>query len=496
MSLPRKSSLLTILCILAIPAWGYGGTWLQKADLPIGSRGQHAVLAGDRIYVLEGYGFPEYSDPSRVFAYDPVVDSWSRKADLPIKNSAFGVGVVDEKIYVIGGTPDIIDTADGRITRVYGQVYSYDPTVDAWSRKADMPTPRGGASIGVAHGRIYALGGFSEVSGFALGYQPRRSVVESYDPAADTWTRHADSPLPNPGSDQGLGPTGSYHFVDEHIYALSAAGAGDAVQRLDQYDPATGTWSRKADMPTPRNGVIFAALNGQFFALGGSIGLDLLARVETYDPATGTWTRKTDMPLLRQGGSAVALGGRLYLMGGTNDQNRSACGDGECLSRVDVYDPSADTWTQTADKPTVMGPSFHTLALRDKIFAIGGDHYAQRTVTTLEVFEPDSGLDKTAVEAAADLPPAFALHQNHPNPFNAQTLIRFLLPSSVAIELALYNPAGQKVATLAAGHRAAGAYVLPWDGRDDAGGNLASGVYLYRLRAGDRVETRKLLLVR
>ncbi len=104
----------------------------------------------------------------------------------------------------------------------------------------------------------------------------------------------------------------------------------------------------------------------------------------------------------------------------------------------------------------------------------------------------------TAVREERDnaTPQSFMLLQNYPNPFNPETTISFDLPRSQEIELALYNLAGQKAATLAQGRRQAGTYTLLWDGRDDAGLDLSSGVYLYRLTAGDRVATRKLLLLR
>lgn len=62
--------------------------------------------------------------------------------------------------------------------------------------------------------------------------------------------------------------------------------------------------------------------------------------------------------------------------------------------------------------------------------------------------------------------------------------------------MALYNLTGQRVATMAQGRREAGAYTLRWDGRDEQGREMSSGVYLYQLRAGAQVETRKLVLVR
>jgi len=96
------------------------------------------------------------------------------------------------------------------------------------------------------------------------------------------------------------------------------------------------------------------------------------------------------------------------------------------------------------------------------------------------------------------LPRSFTLFQNYPNPFNSSTVIRFALPTSVDVELAVYNLAGQQVTTLVEGMREAGTYAVTWNGQDDDGRKLASGVYLYRLQAGDgkQVETRKLVLIR
>ena len=100
-------------------------------------------------------------------------------------------------------------------------------------------------------------------------------------------------------------------------------------------------------------------------------------------------------------------------------------------------------------------------------------------------------------EHTATLPQSFTLEQNYPNPFNSTTVIRFALPTSSEVDLALYNLAGQKVATLVDGPCQAGTYTVHWDSRDTQGRALASGVYLYRLRTGgQQVETRKLVLLR
>ena len=86
--------------------------------------------------------------------------------------------------------------------------------------------------------------------------------------------------------------------------------------------------------------------------------------------------------------------------------------------------------------------------------------------------------------------------QNHPNPFNSETAIDYRLPAMSEVELAVFDLAGQRVATLARGSRAAGAHRVRWDGRDEAGHRLASGVYLFRLTSGAELRQRKVLLLR
>ncbi len=102
----------------------------------------------------------------------------------------------------------------------------------------------------------------------------------------------------------------------------------------------------------------------------------------------------------------------------------------------------------------------------------------------------------TSVEPTAE-PHAFALHPNYPNPFNSRTHLSFSLPEDQPhVELAVYDLLGQKLAVLAAGPRDSGLHSVAWDGRDDAGRPMASGTYLYRLRAGPYEGVGKLLLLR
>ena len=103
----------------------------------------------------------------------------------------------------------------------------------------------------------------------------------------------------------------------------------------------------------------------------------------------------------------------------------------------------------------------------------------------------------TAVEQmGSDKPAVFALHPSFPNPFNAEVTIRFDLPEIASVELAIYDVLGRPVRRLAEGQLAPGYYRQSWDSRDGAGRSVASGVYLFQLKAGDFVQVGRLLLLR
>jgi hypothetical protein len=100
-------------------------------------------------------------------------------------------------------------------------------------------------------------------------------------------------------------------------------------------------------------------------------------------------------------------------------------------------------------------------------------------------------------EKGLALPSRFALHPNAPNPFNLETMMRFDLPTESRVHLEIFNMLGQQVQTLVAGVRSAGKHEVSWDGRDDGGAAVGSGVYFYRLRAGDSFsQMRRMLLLK
>ena len=106
-----------------------------------------------------------------------------------------------------------------------------------------------------------------------------------------------------------------------------------------------------------------------------------------------------------------------------------------------------------------------------------------------------SGTGETV--AAQEIPTDFQLSQNFPNPFNPVTSIRYGLPRDENVTLRVFNILGEEVATLLNDEpRSAGFHVAIWDGRDQQGRQVASGVYVYRLQTEAVSQTKKLLLLK
>jgi N-acetylneuraminic acid mutarotase len=306
---------------LLAPSLGEG-EWTKKADMPT-ARGMFATsAAGGKIYAIGGIkAFPD--GISTVEEYDPVADKWTRKANMPTARNYLSNSVVNGKIYAIGGWN----------WSVLSTVEEYNPVTDKWSKKTDMPTPRE-VSTSVVNGKIYAIGGWN---GVAL------STVEEYDPAADTWTKKTDMPTARWGH--------STSVVHGKIYAIGGRvgtwNQGPAFSIVEEYDPVADTWTEKTDMPTARWGLSTSVVHGKIYAIGGSQDESTaLSTVEEYDPVTDTWTKKASMPTARWYLSTNAVNGKIYVVGG-------ATAAWVFTSTVEEYDlESTDQSINTAEKLT------------------------------------------------------------------------------------------------------------------------------------------------
>jgi hypothetical protein len=153
--------------------------------------------------------------------------------------------------------------------------------------------------------------------------------------------------------------------------------------------------------------------------------------------------------------------------------------DPEFTPTVDdlVQETAVSSWTDPAPDPW---DHHYKIATLDQ----AGNESAAASPTSV------SGAGGDGVPARTDLLAAV------PNPFNPSTRLRFALAVAGHARLTIYDLAGRRVAVLVDGHRHAGRHHVTWEGRDQAGRHVASGVYFYRLEAGSYRETRRMVLVR
>jgi len=281
-------------------------------------------------------------------------DTWTVKSPIPTARSFFSASTVDGKIYAIGGV-------GGRSV-----VEEYDPATDTWTTKAPMPTRRQWLSTSVVNGKIYVFGGTP------YSYQPALSTVDVYDPATDTWTEKVPMPMPTARF------TLSTSVVDGKIYAIGGilrttqSGPETPSSAVEEYDPATDTWTTKAPMPTARGMLSTSVVDGKIYAIGGifyNLG-NALSTVEVYDPMKDTWTTKSPMPTARAIFSSTSVvNGIIYVIGGANPLVWGP--DEMAFSTVEAYDPVFNTWTEKTSMPRA-NTGLATSVVNGKIYAIGG----------------------------------------------------------------------------------------------------------------------------
>ena len=129
------------------------------------------------------------------------------------------------------------------------------------------------------------------------------------------------------------------------------------------------------------------------------------------------------------------------------------------------------------------------------IFLNRGENFA-RTFYVDDIRVIESELVTSIINDLNLIPSEFTLTQNYPNPFNPTTTIEYSLENTAEIQLSIFNVLGQKIRTLVNGKQGSGGHSIQWNGRNDAGTTVASGVYVYVLRSDEVMLSRKLMLLK
>jgi N-acetylneuraminic acid mutarotase len=226
--------------------------------------------------------------------YDPTADVWAARANLPNPPRSFlGAAGDGSKIYAfagfnfVGGVNGYLDVPD---------VDEYDPGGDSWSLKADMPTPsRRAPAYAEVGGKIYSWGG-TDGDGTQFGVVRLRDNDE-YDPAGDSWAARTDLPIPARDKIMGGASVGGKGYVVGGA-SSELSGQHTGMDDCDEYNPATDSWTSKADSGLNRAMLaVTQSSDGLVHAFGGSHLTTFWSQShQCYDPSTDSWLSKVVLP--------------------------------------------------------------------------------------------------------------------------------------------------------------------------------------------------------
>ncbi|MFN8486601.1 MAG: S8 family serine peptidase [Caldilineaceae bacterium] len=233
--------------------------------------------------------------------YDACTQRWEKRAPLPVALSDFGAAELNGKVYIVGGLAQQVDSGFATYVAT-DQVYAYDPANNRWSPVAALPAPYINMAVAAANGKLYAFGGSN------AGFTSDKTYV--YDPGQNRW--QAKSVLPH-GANAFLAAA----TLGGKIYLLSGGGLHTL---LDIYDPGADTWTQATglDETNAVNALGLAASpDGFLYATGVGDGGSNATLVERYDPQADRWTKVAKANLRADYTNAtIYAGGRIFIMGG------------------------------------------------------------------------------------------------------------------------------------------------------------------------------------
>lgn len=250
-----------------------------------------------------------------------------------------------------------------------------------WRAGPQLPKPRDEPRAVVVDGQVYLIGGVVGLNQLGGGRVEAEEIglVTRFDPARGSYQRL--TPMPEPGNHIG---------VAVHDGAIYVIGGLDpqldrvAKRRFSRYIVAEDRWEQLPPVPTPRGAMAIGVLGNQLIVAGGVSGEQILKTVEAYDLSTERWTRRADMPTARQHVGAAVVDGALYVLGGRDHRSDS-------LARADRYDPVADRWERLPDLPVAVG-GLDAVSAQGSAIAIGGGNDRGGTVSdAVQRFDPGVG---------------------------------------------------------------------------------------------------------
>ena len=245
------------------------GTWDPRASIPAaGRQSAFAFEVGGFGYIGTGNYAPGPVYLSDMWSYNPSANAWIQKASYPVVVSRAVATVVNGIAYV--GTGYVNGTN-------VNSWYSYDPVADQWTPKASFPgTARQDAIAVSLNGKVYVGGGV-----FSTNPNVFQDFWE-YNPTTNTWVQKGNLPSPRAFATEFV--------INNKAYMVGGTlGPGSFTNQVHEYDPASDTWTPKAPFPITANELTSFAINGKgYVGLGSSGGIQQTQWYE-YDPVLDQW---------------------------------------------------------------------------------------------------------------------------------------------------------------------------------------------------------------
>ncbi|MGH3004342.1 MAG: Kelch repeat-containing protein [Gaiellaceae bacterium] len=214
-----------------------------------------AVVALDgKLYVFGGSTDAFSGAVASAAVFDPAMSEWTMLSSMQTARGGAAAEEIGGKIYVVGG----MDGAGASLA----SVEVYDPATDTWSTAAPMQTRRDNPGIAAIDGKLYLFGGRTRnADGTTLN--GTLSSVEMYDPTTDAWTSRA--PMPTGRRTMAVG------VLEDRVQVMGGERTSDggAFPQNEEYDPVANIWRTLEPMPTPRHGAVSGVIDGFVYVAGG-----------------------------------------------------------------------------------------------------------------------------------------------------------------------------------------------------------------------------------
>jgi N-acetylneuraminic acid mutarotase len=288
-------------------------TWSKQTDgrAPISRVESGVVQLGNKLYVMGGYTNGYGSTSTRVDVLNMSTRTWSTAASLPGSQTHAGAATDGQYIYWVAGQYGPLFSTQGT-----NESWRYDPSTNQWSRFVNLPQVRFGGGLTYVDGFLHFFGGDDATRNVA---QADHWKLDLSDPTPQ-WT--AAAPMPFPGDHL------SHAVVGDKIFVMGGEyDHGNTYVQHNytfRYNTASDTWTRLADMPTPKSHFEASTLviNNKIYAIAGQVDHELLtAESAVYDIAANKWTLGTPFPEKRKGVAAGIFNNKIYLSGGDSFQN-------------------------------------------------------------------------------------------------------------------------------------------------------------------------------